>query len=278
MGRMSGSTKGSAGQTPEDMAGSSPVPAARPPPRILPPDLGALDGSATPAVRPRAEPAMPRHRIKLRELVDRLIGDVVLGHTPGRRVLDLGHGADAITQWVSTRAGSLRVVDAVDLGRGSQVRLPFADGAFDLVYSLRTLPHLGHDEHTSEQAARSALAEIARLLAIGGTALVQIDNPRSLWGAYHGIRNPMTAIERAPLLVESDRGLTRFDTLSRFATLLPPTLTITGLHGIRVMVTLSHVLSIPIVGRWIERLEWFARDRPPFRRFGAHLLVVLRRS
>jgi SAM-dependent methyltransferase len=281
MGWMSGSTKAPAGQTPvEDRAAqeSPPAPMARSAPaRILAPELGALDRAQSLPMRPAPDPSLSRHGIKMRELVDRLVGDVVLHHTPGRRVLDLGHGADTVTSWVSTRAGSLRVIDAVDLGHGSQVRLPFADGAFDLVYSLRTLPHLGHDEHTSEQAARSVLAEIGRVLALRGTALVQIDNPRSLWGAYHGIRNPMTAIER-PLLVDSDRGLTRFDTLSRFSSLLPETLTMINYHGVRVMLTLPHLLSVPIVGRWIERLEWYARDRAPFRAFGAHLLVVLRRS
>ena len=289
MGHVSGSTKAPAGERHEahetvapavasDAADATPSPARprSPPPVILPPDLSALqDAPALPV--PRAHLLPSRHQTKVRELVDRLLGEVVLRHTPGRRVLDLGHGADTVTSWVRTRAGSLRVVDAVDLGHGSEVRLPFADGAFDLVYSLRTLPHLGHDDPSSESAARSALTEIGRVLARNGTALVQIDNPRSLWGAYHGIRNPMTAIERAPLLVESDRGITRFDTLSRFLALLPPTLSMSEYHGARVTVTLPHALSIPIVGRWLERLEWFCRDRAPFRGFGAHLLVVLRR-
>jgi SAM-dependent methyltransferase len=280
MGRMSGSTKASAGQPPAEGPGPRQGPPAAVPrsaPRILAPDLSALEGVSSLAVRPDAEAVPFGHRLMLRELLDRLMGDIVLRHTPGRRVLDLGHGADAITGWVSTRAGSLRVVDAIDLGRTSDVRLPFADGAFDMVYSVRTLSHLGYDEQTSEQAARSALAEVGRVLSVGGTALVQIDNPRSLWGAYHGIRNPRTAIERAPLLVESDRGVTRFDTLSRFMRLLPPTLTKTDVHGIRVFLPLSQLLSVPIVGRWLERLEWLARDRAPFRAFGAHILVVLRR-
>jgi SAM-dependent methyltransferase len=288
MGPVSGSTKAPAGHpaapqqtaTPEvasDDVGGRPPSAARSP-LILPPDLSALDDA--PALPVRARPdslQLSRHRAKLRQLVDRVLGEVILCHTPGRRVLDLGHGADVVTEWVRTRAGSLRVVDAVDLGHGAEIRLPFADGAFDLVYSLRTLPHLGHDERSSESAARSALAEIGRVLAPRGTALVQIDNPRSLWGAYYGIRNPSTAIERAPLLVESDRGITRFDTLPRLMAMLPPTLTKVGVHGARITVTLPHTLSIPIIGRWIERLEWSLRDRPPFRSFGAHLLVALRR-
>ncbi len=212
------------------------------------------------------------------ELVDALAGEVVMRHATGRIVLDLGHGAPRVAEWVRPRAASLRVVDAVDLGRGASIRLPFADGSFELVYSLRTLPHLGHDEATSEAAARSLLHEIARILAPGGTALCQIANPRSLWGLYHGVRHPVTVIERGSLVLESPRGLTRFDTLARFGKLLPPSLTLTQLHGLRVFVILPQLLALPIIGRILARLDWYARDRAPWRRFGTHLLLVLRRS
>jgi SAM-dependent methyltransferase len=210
-------------------------------------------------------------------LCDRLAGEIILRHAVGRATLDLGHGAPQVTQWVRPRAATLTVVDAVDLGRGAQVRLPWKDDAFEVAYSLRTLAHLGHDERTSESAARSSLAELARVLVPGGVAICQIDNPRSLWGAYHGIRHPGTVIEKGPLVVESDRGLTRFDTLPRLVEMLPPNLALADLHGLRVFAAWPRLLSIPIVGRVVAGLEWFARDRALLRGFGAHLLCVLRR-
>lgn len=212
------------------------------------------------------------------ELVDALAGEVVLRHATGRTVLDLGHGAPRVADWVRPRAASLRVVDAIDLGRGATIRLPLRDASFEVVYSLRTLPHLGHDDDSSESAARSLLHEVARILVPGGTALCQIANPRSLWGLYHGVRHPVTVIERGSLVLESPRGLTRFDTLARFAKLLPPSLTLTQLHGLRVFVILPQLLALPVVGRLLAKLDWYARDRAPWRRFGTHLLVVLRRS
>jgi SAM-dependent methyltransferase len=211
------------------------------------------------------------------ELVDRLAGEVVLRHAGGRVALDLGHGAPRVTEWVRPRAGALKVVDALDLGRGAEIRLPFADASFELVYSLRTLPHLGHDEPSSTAAAAAILLEIARVLAPGGTALCQIDNPRSLFGLYHGIRHPITAIERGALVVESERGVTRFDTLPAFLRLVPASLAMTDLHGLRVFTALPRLLALPILGRLLFRLEWLARDRAPLRAFGAHLIVVLRR-
>lgn len=213
----------------------------------------------------------------LGELCDRLAGEIILRHATGRMALDLGHGAPQVTQWVRSRAATLTVVDAVDLGRGAQIRLPWKDGAFELAYSLRTIAHLGHDERSSEAAARSALAELARVLVPGGVVVCQIDNPRSLWGAYHGIRHPGTVIEKGPLVVESDRGLTRFDTLPRLVEMLPPNLVLADLHGLRVFAAWPRVLSLPIVGRVIAGLDWFARDRALLRGFGAHLLCVLRK-
>ncbi len=211
------------------------------------------------------------------ELVDRLAGEVVLRHVPGRRVLDLGHGAPMVTEWVEARASAQTVVDAIDLGRGSEVRVPMPDGSFDVVYCLRTLPHLGKDEASSRAAAHSLLAEIGRLLRPDGTALVQFDNPRSLRGLYYGIRRPMTAVESGLLVVDSDRSITRFDTLARFEKMLPDTLHLRRVHGSSIVVHLPGVLRVPIVGRLLESLEWRVRDRSLVNRFGAHLLVELRR-
>lgn len=213
----------------------------------------------------------------LTALCDRLAGEIILRHAVGRTTLDLGHGAPPVAQWVRPRASTLTVVDAVDLGRTAQIRLPWRDGSFECAYSLRTLPHLGHDERSSDAAARSLLAELARVLVPGGVAVCQIDNPRSLWGAYHGIRHPGTVIERGPLVVESERGVTRFDTLPRLIEMLPPTLALSDVHGLRVFSAWPQLLALPLVGRMLARLDWFARDRALLRGFGAHLLVVLRR-
>lgn len=236
--------------------------------------VGAVQGGA-PLLQ--SDAASHPHASRLADLVDRLAGEVVLRHAPGRIALDLGHGAPAVTEWVRARAAALTVIDGVDLGRGASIRLPWQDGRFELIYSLRTVPHLGHDAPSSDLATRSLLAELARVLAPGGTALVQIDNPRSLWGAYYGLRNAANMIEKGALVVPSERGVTRFDTLPRFVGMLPDGLVMTDVHGLRVFTALPQTLALPIVGRLLARLEWYVRDRPPWRTFGAHLLVVLHR-
>lgn len=210
-------------------------------------------------------------------MVDQLAGEVVLRHVGGRRVLDLGHGAPRVTEWVTSRAASLDVVDAIDLGRGSSIRVPFADGGFDVVFCLRTLAHLGRDAQSSHDAATSALREVSRLLSPGGTAIVQFDNALSLWGLYNGIRKPLTAVERGPLVVEGARGLTRFDSVRRVKRLLPPRLELKTFHGLSIVATLPQALRVPVVRNVVRRFEWFARDRVGLRSLGAHVLFVLRR-
>ncbi len=218
---------------------------------------------------------LPRESDRLTSLVDRLTGDVVLRHATGRRVLDLGRGAPEVAEWVRPRVDRLTVVDAVDLGRGAAIRVPLPDASYDCVYSLRTLPHLGHDAESSQAALGSALEELARVLAPGGVAVLELNNARSPIGLYHGVRR--LGRLGGPLVIDSPRGLTRFDALGRVIARLPSSLTPVDLHGVQWMVASPHLLAVPVLGRVLARLEWWGRDQPLVRRFAAHLLLVLRR-
>jgi len=213
------------------------------------------------------------HRARLVQLVDRLSGDIVLRYVAGRRVLDLGHGSPDVAAWVRPRAADLHVIDSEQLDEV----LALPEASFELVFCLRTLPHVGTDEETSMEAARELLRETARVLVPGGTALVQIDNPRSLMGLYYGIRNPMTVVGSGSLVFEPGKGVTRFDTVARLKGILPPELEARNIHGLRVFVPMPQLLGIPLLGRLLARCEWLARDNAILRHFGAHVLVVLHR-
>lgn len=220
---------------------------------------------------------------RLASLVDRLAAEVILRHAAGQRTLDVGLGAPDVARWVQDRAASFEGVPGLALqGQGPTPRLSQPDASVEVVYSMRTLAHLGTDEASSEAAARAVLREMARVLTPGGVALVQIDNPRSLRGLYHGVRNPMTVVGQGALTLDTltlqlDAGLTRFDTIRRFTHFLPLGLEIQDLHGLSVLTPVSHALAIPVVGAVLSRLEWWARDVALLRRFGAYMLVVLRR-
>ncbi|MCA9681660.1 MAG: class I SAM-dependent methyltransferase [Myxococcales bacterium] len=245
------------------------------------------------------------------ELVDSLIGDVILGHVAGRRVLDLGYGSPEIASWVRGRIGDhLSIVEKGALeqipmkiaeesgflpatefldadgnlmlppedGDEPVLRLPeYRSASFDVVYCLRTFPHLGYDTETSERLSRQLLREAARVTVDGGTVFVQIANPRSLRGIVEGIRNPITVVSRRRMILGDRYGLTRWDTLPRFLRFLPPELEVVHVHGIGVLIPHNATLQIPLIGRLLARLEWRLRDMGVIHRFGGQLLIGLRR-
>jgi SAM-dependent methyltransferase len=228
---------------------------------------------------------------------------------PGCRVLDLGYGSPEISGWVRDRIGDHlsivekaalehspdRIVDSSGFLPASEfldadgnlvipddeddtLRLPeYRDGSFDVVYCLRTFPHLGFDTESSERLGRQLLREAARVTADGGTVFIQIANSRSLRGFIEGIRNPITVVSRRRMILGDRYGLTRWDTLLRFMRFLPPELEFVRVHGLGVAIPHNATLEIPLVGRVLSRLEWTLRDMGVARRFGAQLLIVLRR-
>lgn len=239
-------------------------------------------------------------------LIDSLAGDALLEYVPGRRVLDLGHGSPEIAQWVADRVDHLSIVEKAALEQpgpiaevsgflptselideqgnlkidesGIPLRLhEYADGVFDVVYSLRTFPHLGFDTASSERLSAQLLREAARVTADRGTVLIQIANPRSLRGIVEGIRNPITVVSRRRMILGDRFGLTRWDTLGRFRRFLPPELEFVRVYGLGVTIPHDATLQIPLVGSLLGRLEWRLRDMGVIRRFGALLLVELRR-
>lgn len=211
------------------------------------------------------------------ELTQALAGEAVLRHVAGRRVLDLGHGAPEITQWARRVASSVSVAPLAELDQdGNELRIPAADAAYDAVFCLRTLPHLGHDEESSLSLARSLLHEAARVTAPGGVLLLEINNPRSLRGLVIGIRHPITVVATGGVVVAEGHEVTRYDSLGRLLKLAPRDLELVQVYGIRVLVPISRVLALPLVGRVLAAGEWWARDSF-LRHFGAHLLAVLRK-
>ena len=272
----------------EPVTGSTkPVPVGRPDRHKLAPEAAKGQINSTPSARePGASstwwggPQRAGSPVdRLSGLAQALVGDALLRHVSGRRVLDLGKGSPEIAHWVRPLCASL---DAVDLSlcttEAGEIRLPQADNRYDVVYALRTVAHLGHDEPSSERGVRTLLSEAARVVAPGGVVLVDINNPRSLRGLFYGIRHPITVVATGRVvLADEQHRVTRYDTLARLLRIAPPSLDIVAVYGVRVLVPLARALRIPVLGRLLAAGEWWARDSF-LRGFGAHLLVVMRKD
>jgi ubiquinone/menaquinone biosynthesis C-methylase UbiE len=207
-------------------------------------------------------------------LVDRLEIDLVRRYADGARVLEAGCGTGLILRAVAPAA---RLAVGIDLSQGmlsvarrrglavahaSVIDLPFDDASFDVAYSFKVLAHVERIER--------ALAELARVVRPGGHVIAEFYNPWSLRYLIKRLKPP-TAISDAS---HDEHVYTRYDSLGRVRRLLPSTLRIVDLRGVRVVTPFSQVHRVPLIRRAFERLEWTACDAPLLRRFGGFLAVI----
>ena len=71
--------------------------------------------------------------------------------------------------------------------------------------------------------------------------------------------------------------LTRYDTLSRLFGMLPPDLRAVQVTGIGILSPSDRVHDIPVLRGMLSRVERRLSSADPLRRFGAFLLVTLRK-
>jgi SAM-dependent methyltransferase len=147
---------------------------------------------------------------------------------PGRcRILDAGCGSGrnmellarfgAVTglEPAERSAATARARDAGDVVQGSlEGRLPFDDGAFDLVACLDVLEHVEDDQ--------AALRELRRVTVDGGRLLVTVPAYRLLWGSHDELAGHFRRYTRASLLSAARGAGWRATRVTGFnATLLP---------------------------------------------------------
>lgn len=139
-----------------------------------------------------------------RRLFARLIAAQKLSTTA--RVLDVGTSTGTNLRMLrdmgyANRVGLDMSDDAIrwcaekGLGRvekGDVCKMPFTDGAFDLVLATDIIEHVDND--------LDALAEIRRVLAPGGVALITVPAFQSLWGLQDTVSQHKRRYRRPALL------------------------------------------------------------------------------
>ena len=169
----------------------------------------------------------------------------LLAARPGDRVLEVGCGAGNILAQIpgSRRcgldlAGSLLMKAARRLAkRGSFVqgdaeRLPFRDGAWRHVYCSEVLEHI--------PSPGAALAEMRRIIADGGVAVVSVPNERLIntlkamlraSGLYPFLLGGRSGDYQMPERMDDEWHLHVFD-LAGLLAMIPPGLRVTHIEGI----------------------------------------------
>ena len=210
-------------------------------------------------------------------LIDELELELVRRYGTGRDVFEAGCGTGLLLREAArvarsaagldlsrgmlgaARARGLRVV------QGSLTDVPLPSASVDLVYCMKVLAHVPPIEQ--------ALAELGRLVRPGGHLLLEFYNPCSLRYLAKRLAGPGHI---ATGTTEKD-VFTRYDTVAKARSYLPPDLELVGVRGVRVVTPTSRVFDLAPVARLFAWAERAACDVPGLRNLGGFLILVARK-
>jgi ubiquinone/menaquinone biosynthesis C-methylase UbiE len=209
-------------------------------------------------------------------LIDDLETDLVERYGVGGDVLECGCGTGLILERIARFARNAKAIDlspgmlerararGLDVREASVTAIPFASDSFDVTCAFKVLSHV-------PQIGR-ALAEMARVTRPGGVAIAEFYNPLSVRGLVKRL-GPARAISHRSR--ESD-VYTRFDAPWVIPRLLPPTLHIEAVRGVRIVTPSAAAMRLPGVGDLLRKIEWRLADTAAAV-FGGFYVVVLRK-
>lgn len=195
----------------------------------------------------------------------------------GRDVLEVGCGTGMILKEIAPFARSAVGLDisrgmlakarerGLNVVEGSATDLPFPDASFDAVYSFKVLAHV--------EAIRRAMEEVARVLRPGGRAALEFYNRHSLRYVIKRVKPAHKVSDET----NDEQVFTRYDSLRAVRGYLPPTLSYTGVRGIRVFTPFAQVHAVPAVGHALRAAERVARDSLLTARLGGFMVVLVER-
>ncbi|HVR20863.1 MAG TPA: class I SAM-dependent methyltransferase, partial [Polyangiaceae bacterium] len=148
---------------------------------------------------------------------------------------------------------------------GSATELPYPDASFDVVLSFKVLAHVPDIER--------ALAEMARVCRPGGHVVAELYNPWSIRYLSKKIAGPQPISDGR---TEAD-VYTRWDPPTRLKALLPPSVDLLRVHGIRVFTPAAFVHRLPVIRTLFAHAERLATNSP-LRWFGGFLVAVAKKK
>jgi ubiquinone/menaquinone biosynthesis C-methylase UbiE len=209
--------------------------------------------------------------------VDDLETDCVRHWMHGPRVLEVGCGTGQILKRVQGFAPQAVGVDlsggmlahargrGLTVGQASATALPFADRSFDLAYSFKVLPHIPD--------LAGALREIVRVLDVGGVALLEFYNTRSLRVLWKKARWWRVRIGEG----SHDREVhTTYHSPAEVRALVPPGARVIGHRGIVIATPHAHAHRLPVFGPALRGVERALSQ--PLAGFGGFYILAVRRE
>ncbi|MCU0722496.1 MAG: class I SAM-dependent methyltransferase [Planctomycetes bacterium] len=188
------------------------------------------------------EPSPAAYRLRLARYVDLAarIARLAGGRAAPPRLLDLGVGKGRLkafyppgsppVEWTGLDVQDWRLREAGKVGgwrlvKGDGVRLPFRDGAFDVVVCCQVLEHFDDPD--------AALREARRVLAAGGTFLLSL--PVFPPGAAAAAGILVRGLRAVPWIRRRWRGHVRFFSTRGVRRLVAPWFAVRDLRGFRLL-------------------------------------------
>jgi ubiquinone/menaquinone biosynthesis C-methylase UbiE len=193
-------------------------------------------------------------------LIDDLEVDLVERYGAGGDVLECGCGTGLILERVARFARSTRAIDTspgmlekarargLEVQEASVTSLPFQADQFDVACAFKVLAHVPD--------IGRALSEMARVTRPGGVVLAEFYNPVSLRGLAKRL-GPAGAISQR---TKESAVYTRFDPPWIIPRILPPTLRIEAVRGVRILTPTARAMAVPGVRDWLRKAEWRLAD------------------
>jgi ubiquinone/menaquinone biosynthesis C-methylase UbiE len=210
-------------------------------------------------------------------LIDDLEVELVERYGAGGDVLECGCGTGLILQRIGRFARSAQAIDlspkmlelararGLDAREGNVTAIPFAPESFDVACAFKVLAHV-------PQIGR-ALAEMARVTRPGGVVIAEFYNPASVRGLLKRF-GPAGAISHR---TRESAVYTRFDAPWVIPRVIPPSLRIEAVRGVRIVTPAAGAMRVPVVRDWLRKIEWRLADTwAAF--FAGFYVVVLRKS
>jgi ubiquinone/menaquinone biosynthesis C-methylase UbiE len=210
-------------------------------------------------------------------LVDDLEVELVERYGAGGDVLECGCGTGLLLERIARFARSAKAIDlspgmleraharGLDVREASVTAIPFAPESFDVTCAFKVLAHV-------LQIGR-ALAEMARVTRPGGVVIAEFYNPLSVRGLVKRV-GPARSISRR---TRESAVYTRFDAPWVIPRILPPTLWIEAVRGVRIVTPTAGAMRLPVVRDVLRKIEWRLADTwVAF--FAGFYVVVLRKT
>jgi ubiquinone/menaquinone biosynthesis C-methylase UbiE len=210
-------------------------------------------------------------------LVDDLEIELVQRYGEGRDVLEVGCGTGLLLERFAEFASRARGIDlspgmlekararGLDVALGSATALPFADESFDVTCSFKVLAHV-------PEIGR-ALREMARVTRTGGVVLAEFYNPLS----FRGLAKKLGPAGKISHATRESAVYTRFDPPWRIPKLLPPSLSLEGARGVRIVTPAAAAMRIAPLRRVLTALERTLADSKAAAFAGFYVAVLRKR-